>query len=223
MTINNQTRIYVAACKPERIRRLPGQLKKLDLPYTIERELPRSREENAGYFNAPSQRFRQQIITDVETPLLWLEDDVDIPDNFFEIWGGYEKTLPVDWCAAVIGWGILASDYDDEPKLKRVSPGWWHLTDKASFYGTQAVLFNRGEWRTRLQDEVFRADLGFCTAFRKAGIEQFYHTDTILIGTNDPETTFGDPVILYPKLGKPGYYSWQNGKWGEIKESDFAQ
>jgi len=117
-----QARIYVCACKPERIRKLPEQLEKLDSPYIIERELPNPDGKNTLiHFDNASRRFREQVTSHIEVPLLWLEDDCDIPDNFLEVWAEYEKTLPGDWCVAVLGWGAI---YCDGEQGLVVSPFW---------------------------------------------------------------------------------------------------
>jgi hypothetical protein len=52
-----------------------------------------------------SRRFRRQVTLWCDQPLLWLEDDCDVPDDFLEVWSRYERTLPADWKVAVIGWG----------------------------------------------------------------------------------------------------------------------
>jgi len=173
-----------------------------------------------------SRRFRQQVITEVDRPLLWLEDDIDVPYNFREIWNYYEQTLPDDWQVAVIGWGIIP-DFE-EIKIRCITPGWWHLEsiEYASFGGSQAVLVNSGDWRLKLHDKEFRCDCNLCETLKDIGVTKVYHTDTILIGTNDPENTIGDSVIQYSKMTTPRYYQSRNGvqkrnKVRKIRASDF--
>ena len=223
--ILHQAKIYVAACKPERIRKLPEQLEKLDLPYIIERELPSVQAASGVVFDGCSRRFRDQVLTDTETPLLWLEDDIDIFYNFLEVWAEYEKTLPVDWKVAVLGWGLMHEDGDRAPKIREVSPGWWHLEEPVvfapNFSGTQATLVNGGEWRELFRDKAFRCDIDLCRLLKEHGIEQIYHTDKVLIGTCDPTTTFGDAVVQYPTMTVPKYWSWKELRYRDVQESDF--
>ena len=172
-------------------------------------------------FDPPSYRFRQQLLVGIDKPFLWLEDDIDIPDNFVDIWSEYEKNLPVDWKVAVLGWGIL---YDEGVKIRKVSPGWWHLTggriNYAAFSGAHAVLVNAGDWRLKLANKEFRCDVGLCGALRDVGVMEIYHSDKVLIGTNDPLTTFGDDVVQYPKMSEPLYFCWENG-YRAVREDDY--
>ena len=222
-SIIHQARVYICACKHDRIKKLPEQLEKLNVPYVIEKELPSPEQHSTCVlFDATSRRMRQQVIAYTHRPLLWLEDDIDIPENFWGLWEEYEESLPCDWQAAVIGWGIIV---DNGTKIRRVSKGWWHLEkdDKPSeFLGVQAVLFNSGEWRKLLGDLKFRCDMELCDTLEKIGITQIYHADKILIGTNDPLTTFGYPVIQYPKMSDPQYWSWEKFRYRNIDESDFV-
>jgi len=216
-----ETRVYVAACQQARLARLPKQLARLNLPYTLEREEP-SVPSGVGLLDSPSRRFRQQVTSEVDRPLLWLEDDIDVPYNFREIWTHYERTLPKDWHVVVFGWGIIMDC--QEIKIRCVTPGWWHLEGGtnwyASFDGAQAILVNRGDWRLKLKDKEFRCDSMLCAALKDVGVTEVYHTDTILIGTNDPQDSFGNRRIMKPKMATPIYHSPTRGI-RKVKESDF--
>jgi GR25 family glycosyltransferase involved in LPS biosynthesis len=211
----DQTRIYVAACKEERIAKLPRQLARLQQPYTIERRLPVPKDQQQWWFNECSRRFREQILTRIDVPLLWLEDDADIPPHFLEVWSDYEKTLPTDWKIAVIGWRYL---HDGSAKIRRTNQGWWHLEGK-SFYGTQAVLVNRGEWRRGFADKEFLADTGLLDVLRELGIFQIYHSDKILIGAGDPTNVFGEGVYTSASMTSPLYFN--EFGFREIRNDDF--
>ena len=228
-SILESTRIYVAACKYERMLKLPAQLVKLKLPHTIEREPPSYNANGSKqygvniWFDPPSRRFRRQCMIDVDKPFLWLEDDIDIPDCFLNIWSRYEKNLPADWKVAVLGWGII---YDEGVRIRNVSPGWWHLDGGkghyAAFSGSQAVLVNAGDWRRKLAKKEFRCDVGLCGVLKGIGITQIYHSDKVLIGTNDPHTTFGDAVVQYSKMSEPRYFGWKVG-YRAIRDDDFIR
>ena len=84
------------------------------------------------------------------------------------------------------------------------------------------MLVNAGAWRTRLADKEFRCDVGLCGVLRGIGVTQIYHTDRILIGTNDPLTTFGDAVVQYPVMSAPRYFGWENG-YRAVEESDYSK
>ena len=209
-SILEETKIYVCACQQARLERLPKKLARLNLPYIIERELP-SPLENPGrgdvLLDACSRRFRDTCIKDVDKPLLWLEDDIDIPYNFREIWSYYESTLPSDWQVAVIGWGLIPSFA--KTKIRCMSPGWWSLVGcPPRFCGTQAVLINRGGWRLKLEGQRFRCDIHLHEMLKEIGITGIYNTDRILIGTNDVQTTFGAPIIQHKKLIVPRYHMY---------------
>ena len=226
-SILQQARVYVCACKPERIRKIPEQLEKLDLPYIIERELPNpDGTHDKAHLDNCSRRFRQQVITHTDRLLLWLEDDIDIPDNFLEVWTEYEKTLPTDWHVAVPGWGAIYCDGGDQTaRIRKVSPGWWHLTRGGSygvFGGAQAVLVNRGQWRMGLSEKIFRCDVELCKVLHEIGITQIYHTDKTLIGTNDPHSVFGNLSVMYPTMQEPKYWSWAKMEWRDVQEGDYV-
>ena len=220
----NQTRIYIAACTHERAGKLPEQLEKLNLPYTLERELPNPDESNTKvHLDNPSRRFRQQISTHTDRPLLWLEDDMDIPDNFWEVWGEYEKTLPDDWCVAVIGWGVI---YSEHVKIRRITPGWWHLDGNTAhmFAGATAILVNSGEWRKQLADKIFRCDVELHKILKEIGITQIYNSDVILIGNTSALTTSeGGLSQQYPPMTVPDYWIAERLERRKPIESDFFQ
>ena len=223
-SILEEARVYACAASQARTNKLPKQLARLHLPYVIDRQLPvyELRATQALVMDAASQRFRQQITSDVDRPLLWLEDDIAIPYNFREIWSHYESTLPEDWSVAVIGWGII--HYRDDTKVRCVTPGWWHLEGSdVKFSGSQAVLVNRGDWRLKLKDMEFRCDTGLVHALSDIGVTTIYHTDTVLIGTNDIETTHGGAIIQYPTLSTPCfYYIKPSARTRTLVESDFV-
>jgi hypothetical protein len=199
----------------------------------MERESPRPDQQNTRvHFDNASRRFRQQVLSFMNRPLLWLEDDCDIPDDFLEVWSRYERTLPMDWKVAVIGWGAIYSDGDNgRAKIRRVAEGWWCLEREgvkpgypahATFGGAQAVLVNAGEWRRQLTDKIFRCDVELCKVLNEIGVEEIYHTDKILIGTNDPHSVHGNPSATYPKMRQPQYWSWQKREWRAVREGDFV-
>ena len=210
-SILDNIRVFVCACSLTRLRKLPNQLAKLELPYTLRCEPPTDRIVGYEETNACSRRFIEQIITSTDEKLLWLEDDIDVPYNFREIWSHYEGTLPDDWKIAVIGWGAFPDS--EALKIRSISRGWWNLEGEvtldsglqcyAPFHGTHAVLFNSGDWRKEFVGRNFYADIQLGTVCHELGITQIYHTDRTLIGTGDINNVFGDAIIQHPKLRVP--------------------
>jgi hypothetical protein len=194
-SILQQARVYVAACADRRIVKLPEQLAKLGQPYILEKEHPRSIQsalDSRGdrvFWDRCSQRFTEQAGREVERPLLWLEDDILIPDDFTTIWRDYETAIPHDWQIAVIGYLTIRGKYT---KIKRINARWGELVDSSTypdlaprFGGTQAVLFNAGQWRTELSKRFFQADWGLGRVAKDLGL-RMYFSDKRIIGTSDP-------------------------------------
>ena len=142
---------------------------------------------------------------------MWLDDDTDIRPDFQERLQPFMETLPDDWKIAVIGWGILFEGID----CVAVNDHWLQITSghDCAFAGAQCILVNRGEWRHELAKQQFRCDNGLPGAMQRAGVvgtqNGLYLSRTILIGTNDPNTTFGEPVVQYAVYSKPLRFSWK--------------
>jgi hypothetical protein len=73
-----------------------------------------------------------------------------------------------------------------------------------------------------LWEKVFRCDVELCKVLNEIGVEEIYHTDTILVGTNDPHSVHGNLSVMYPKMSVPRYWSWQRMEWREVQEEDYG-
>lgn len=207
-------RVYVAACQQERIDRLLPMLKNLGIDaWTLEKERPGSADDYGKIvLDPPSRRFIHQLTVDVNKPFMWLEDDADIHPDFQERLVPFLEKLPDDWTIAVIGWGLIYEDTEYIP----VNECWCQVQGGQSwgaFSGAQCVLVNSGEWRYKLAQQEFRCDVGLPGAMRASDISGqrngLYLSRTILVGTNDPETTFGKPVVQYAVYSKPRRFSFE--------------
>ena len=205
-------RVYVAACRQDRIDRLLPTLKNLGIDeWTLVKERPGNPDDYGKVvLDPPSRRFRQQLTVDVDRPLMWLEDDADVRPDFAQQWQPFGETLPEDWNIAVIGWGSIL----DNPETKPVFVNdYWCQIEHGAFSGAQCVLVNHADWRWELAKHEFRCDSGLLGAMQAAGISGerngVYFTRKILVGTNDPETTFGKPVVQYPVYSIPNRFSFE--------------
>jgi len=213
----DEARVYGAACRTDRTERLLSQIRNLGIAdWQVAVEKPAKSEEYGKIvLDPPSRRFRRQLTVATHRPFVWLEDDADIPPDFKERIRPFFETLPNDWKIAVIGWGLLFEDIG----CKFVNDHWLQITSGHScgFAGLQCAVVNSGEWRHELSKWQFRCDNGLPGAMKDAGIEGvengLYLSRTILVGTNDPLTTFGEPVVQYPVYSKPMRFSWK--KHGE--------
>lgn len=215
--ILHDIRVYVAACKQERIDRLLPTLKHLGIDgWTVAQVRPGNPDEYGQVlFDQPSRRFVRQLSIDIDRPYMWLEDDAEIAPDFQERWQPYNETLPDDWKIAVIGWGIVFDGTEHKP----VNAHWCQLRGKnesqwkdygtvGAFGGIQCAIINSGEWRNELAKQQFRCDSGLYDAMQRINIDGLYLSTTILVGTNDPLTTFGKVVVQYPVYSKPRRFSW---------------
>jgi len=181
--------------------------------WTLEKERPGNPAEYGKVvLDPPSRRFIQQLAIDTDRPLVWLEDDADIRPDFQERLAPFLATLPDDWKIAVLGWGVL---YDDI-ECVFINDHWCQVQggkNWGAFAGAQCVLVNGGEWRYDLAKLEFRCDFGLAAAMQAAKIagqrNGLYLSRTILVGTNDPFTTFGKEVVQYAVYSKPMRFSWK--------------
>jgi len=208
-------RVYAAACKQERIDRILPTLKNLGIPeWTIEKESPGNPKEYGKIvLDPPSRRFIEQLTVEVERPCMWLEDDADVRPDFQERVAPFLETLPDDWKIAMIGWGLIIDDVE----CIFVNDHWCQVQSGQNWgvvAGAQCVLVNSGQWRHELaKQSPFRCDAGLARALKDASVpgqrNGLYLSRTILVGTSDPLTTFGQPVIQYQVYTKPRRFSWK--------------
>ena len=211
-------RVYAAACKQERIDRILPTLKNLGIPeWTIEKESPGNPDEYGKVvLDPPSRRFIEQLTVEVERPFMWLEDDADVRPDFRERVAPFLAALPEDWKIAMIGWGLVIGDVE----CIAVNDHWYQVQngqDWGVVAGAQCVLVNRGEWRHELaKQSPFRCDAGLARSLKSANIpgqrNGLYLSSTILVGTSDPLTTFGQPVIQHPVYTQPRRFCWKRHK-----------
>ena len=210
----SSTRLYVAACKQERIDRILPVIRHLGIEdWIIERERPGNPDDYGRVVLDPaSRRFIGQLTVNVERPFMWLEDDADVRPDFQERVAPFLETLPSDWKIAVLGWGLIFEDIEYLP----INEHWCQVQggqNWGAFAGAQCMLVNSGAWRENLAKHRFRCDVGLPGAMRAAGIagqrNGLYLSRTILVGTNDPNTTFDKPVITYPVYSQPKRFSWK--------------
>jgi hypothetical protein len=216
-SILDNARAYVAACSQSRLDALLPKLQHLDMKeVTVAQEPRKIKCRKSGIvFDACSNRFRHQMAAGVHRPLVWIEDDADIPENFRTLWAPYEKSLPADWKIAVIGWGVISA-IGRKTAWAPVNDLWCHVD--GPFWGTHCVLFNSGQWRHKLAREIFFADSGLHVAMKNAGLntKEKYHTRSILIGTCDRHNVHGRPVIGH-RTGGPILWAERTQKTGMVR------
>jgi hypothetical protein len=226
----NRARVYVAACADRRIERLPVQLEILGLPYVLEKELPapvqRPRDARGDYvfWDRCSQRFREQMEIETDRPLLWLEDDIVLPEDFHAVWNCYELSLPLDWQIAILGYLTIRGKYT---RIRVVNNYWWELVDGSGypdvaprFGGTQAVLFNSGRWRSALSGKIFQADWGMGRVVKDLRIRMYFANKRIIGTSDNKSTTTGRRAITAECMSVPIRFDGTNCL--ELTERDFA-